>query len=180
MVGTNPFSIASPGADGEPAIHIDQSASTIAKSEVMKHAREGKPIPVGWALDPDGNPTTDPAVGLKGSMAPSGGYKGVGVALMVEMLAAALSGAKLGIHASPFSGTVGGPPKTGQFFLAIDPDATAGEVFAARMSDLVAAIHGQDGAHLPGDGRKSKRIAARANGVAVNTATLKRIEEIIG
>ena len=180
VVGTNPFSIAAPGPDGEPAIHIDQSASTIAKSEVMKHAREGKPIPVGWALDPDGNPTTDPEVGLKGSMAPSGGYKGVGVALMVEMLAAALSGATLGIHASPFSGTAGGPPKTGQFFLVIDPTATAGDAFAARMSDLVAAIHGQDGAHLPGDGRKAKRIAAQSNGVDVNVATLKRIEEIIG
>ena len=180
VVGTNPFSIAAPGADGEPAIHIDQSASTIAKSEVMKHAREGKPIPVGWALDPDGNPTTDPEVGLKGSMAPSGGYKGVGVALMVEMLAAALSGATLGIHASPFSGTVGGPPKTGQFFLAIDPDATAGDLFAERMSDLVAAIHGQEGAHLPGDGRKGKRINAQSGGVAVNVATLRRIEEIIG
>jgi (2R)-3-sulfolactate dehydrogenase (NADP+) len=180
VVGTNPFSIAAPGSDGEPSVHIDQSASTIAKSEVMKHAREGKPIPVGWALDSDGNPTTDPNVGLKGSMAPSGGYKGVGVALMVEMLAAALTGATLGINASPFSGTVGGPPKTGQFFLAIDPDATAGTAFTHRMSDLVDAVHGQDGAHLPGDGRKAKRMSARHNGVAVNTATLKRIEEIIG
>ena len=71
VVGTNPFSLAVPGETG-PALLIDQSASTIAKSEVMKHAREGKPIPVGWALDADGNPTTDPNVGLKGSMAPSG------------------------------------------------------------------------------------------------------------
>ena len=136
VVGTNPFSIAAPGADGEPAILIDQSASTIAKSEVMKHAREGRPIPQGWALDGEGNPTTDPDVGLKGSMAPSGGYKGVGIALLVEMMAAAMTGATLGIHASPFSGTVGGPPKIGQMFLAIDPGATAGGAFAARMDDL--------------------------------------------
>ncbi|HCE70772.1 MAG TPA: sulfolactate dehydrogenase, partial [Ruegeria sp.] len=108
VVGTNPFSLAVPGEDGEPAILIDQSASTIAKSEVMKHAREGKPIPVGWALDGEGNPTTDPEVGLKYSMAPSGGYKGVGVALLVETMAAALTGATLGIDASPFSGTAGG------------------------------------------------------------------------
>ncbi|WP_166418440.1 Ldh family oxidoreductase [Cochlodiniinecator piscidefendens] len=180
VVGTNPFSIAAPNEQGEPAILIDQSASTIAKSEVMKHAREGKPIPEGWALDDQGNPTTDPNVGLKGSMAPSGGYKGVGVALLVEMLAAAMTGATLGINAAPFSGTAGGPPKTGQFFIAIDPAATSGGDFAARMADLVGAIHNQDGAHLPGDGRGQKRIRSASEGVAVNTATLQRIEALIG
>ena len=176
VVGTNPFSLAVPGASG-PAILIDQSASTIAKSEVMKHAREGKPIPEGWALDADGNPTTDPDAGLKGSMAPSGGYKGVGVATMVEVFAAALSGATLGIHASPFAGTAGGPPKTGQFFIAIDPSVNEG--FAARIDDLVAAVRAQDGAHLPGDGRAAARARAATDGVPVNVATLERIEAVL-
>jgi (2R)-3-sulfolactate dehydrogenase (NADP+) len=179
VVGTNPFSIATPGADGEPSILIDQSASTIAKSEVMKHAREGKSIPKGWALDADGNPTTDPNVGLKGSMAPSGDYKGVGIALMVEILAAALSGATLGIDASPFSGTVGGPPRTGQFFIAIDPGATDKDAFASRISALTEAIRMQHGARLPGDGRAAKRRTASLSGVAVNVAILEKIESII-
>ncbi len=180
VVGTNPFSIAAPGPGGEPAVLIDQSASTIAKSEVMKHAREGKPIPVGWALDAEGQPTTDPAVGLKGSMAPSGGYKGVGTALMVELMAAALTGATLGIDASPFSGTAGGPPRTGQFFIAIDPQATSDGGFAALVARLVDTFHAQDGARLPGDGRNQRRIRARIDGVAVNVATLEKIEAIIG
>lgn len=175
VVGTNPFSIAVPGPDQEAVIVIDQSASTIARSEVMKHAREGKPIPEGWALDADGNPTTDPAVGMKGSMAPSGGYKGVGIALLVEIMAAALSGATLGIHASPFSGTAGGPPRTGQFFMAIDPSASAGEVFVQRISDLVGAVRDQNGAHLPGDGRRKARASANQHGVPVNRITLDRI-----
>lgn len=179
VVGTNPFSVAAPGADGQPALLIDQSASTIAKSEVMKHAREGTPIPVGWALDAEGNPTTDPALGLKGSMAPSGGYKGVGIALLTEIMAAAMTGATLGINASPFSGTAGGPPRTGQFFMAIDPGATSGGDFAKRMADLVDAIHDQDGARLPGDGRRGKRLTARDNGVAVNVATLDRIKTFL-
>ena len=179
VVGTNPFSIAAPGEDG-PSVLIDQSASTIAKSEVMKHAREGKPIPVGWALDADGNPTTDPNVGLKGSMAPSGGYKGVGVALLTEIMAAAMTGATLGIDASPFSGIVGGPPKTGQFFMAIDPAATSGGAFAQRMEDLVQAVSVQEGAHLPGDGRGAARKRAEKEGVAVNVATLDKIAAIIG
>lgn len=176
VVGTNPISVAAPGADGKPVVLIDQSASAIAKSEVMKHAREGKPIPVGWALDSDGNPTTDPNVGLKGSMAPSGGYKGVGIALITELMAAAMTGATLGINASPFSGPVGGPPKTGQFFVAIDPAATSDGEFAARVASLVEAVASQEGARLPGQNRQAKRNAAQENGVAVSNATLARIE----
>lgn len=179
VVGTNPISIAAPNADGEAVILIDQSASTIAKSEVMKHAREGKSIPVGWALDSDGNPTTDPNVGLKGSMAPSGGYKGVGIGLMVELMAAAMTGATLGINASPFSGTVGGPPKTGQFFIAIDPAATSGGDFTDRLTELVNAMHTQEGARVPGDRRASKRIHAHENGVDVSVATLEKIRALL-
>lgn len=175
VVGTNPFSIAVPGPNEEPAILIDQSASTIAKSEVMKHAREGRPIPVGWALDSEGNPTTDPAVGLKGSMAPSGGYKGVGLAIFTEIMAAALTGATLGVHASPFSGTAGGPPRTGQFFLAIDPAATSAGGFDQNINGLVQAIRLQTGAHLPGDGRRAHRSQALEKGVAVSLATLDKI-----
>lgn len=179
VIGTNPFSIAAPGDGGAPVILIDQSASAIAKSEVMKHAREGRPIPQGWALDCDGNPTTDPEIGLKGSMAPSGGYKGVGVGLMVEIMAAAMTGATLGIEAAPFSGDKGGPPKTGQFFLAIDPEASSGGHFARRINALAKAIHDQEGAHLPGDGRSSKQALAQTNGVAVSVATLAQIQTII-
>ncbi|UWQ25732.1 Ldh family oxidoreductase [Leisingera aquaemixtae] len=180
VVGTNPFSVAVPGEDGEPELLIDQSASTIAKSEVMKHAREGKEIPLGWALDADGNPTTDPDAGLKGSMAPSGGYKGVGVALLTEIMAAALTGATLGINASPFSGTAGGPPKTGQMFIAIDPAATSHDTFRAGMVGIVGAVRAQPGAHVPGDGRRGKRIKARDQGVAVSVATLDRIKALLG
>jgi len=179
VVGTNPFSVAAPDGSGGAFIMVDQSASTIAKSEVMKHAREGEDVPLGWVLDENGEPTTDPTEGLKGSMAPSGGYKGVGIALLVEMMAAAMSGATLGIQASPFSGTVGGPPKTGQFFIAIDPSATSGGGFVERMQLLVDAIHDQETARLPGDGRSAKRIAAETAGVDVNVAILEKIRTIL-
>ncbi|HWV53109.1 Ldh family oxidoreductase, partial [Pseudorhodoplanes sp.] len=92
VVGTNPFAIAAPDGKGGAAISIDQSASVIAKSEVMRKKRAGASIPEGWAFGPDGQPTTDPDVALKGTMAPSGGYKGFGAGLMVELLAAAASG----------------------------------------------------------------------------------------
>ncbi len=179
VLGTNPISIAAPGTDGDALVLIDQSASTIAKSEVMKHSREGKAVPEGWVLDVDGNPTTDPDAGLKGSMVPSGGYKGVGIALMVEMMAAAMTGASLGTEASPFSGPVGGPPKTGQFFIAIDPGATSVGSFAERISTLVASIRDQDGARLPGDGRAKARARAATEGVAVNAATLEKVRALL-
>ncbi|WP_333694165.1 Ldh family oxidoreductase [Phaeobacter italicus] len=179
VLGTNPFSIAAPDAEGNAALLIDQSASTIAKSEVMKHAREGNPVPEGWVLDAEGQPTTDPEAGLKGSMVPSGGYKGVGIALTVELMAAAMTGATLGAVASPFSGTAGGPPKTGQFFIAIDPQATAGGLFQEKLSELIASFRDQDGARLPGDGRHQARIRAARDGVAVNAALLEKVRALL-
>jgi (2R)-3-sulfolactate dehydrogenase (NADP+) len=179
VVGTNPFSLAAPGGGGGAggaAVLIDQSASVIAKSEIMKRAREGRPIPPEWALDPEGRPTSDPEVALKGTMAPAGGYKGVGVALMVEIMAAAMTGATLGIDASPFSGTKGGPPRTGQFFLALEPGATSGGLFAERLAALVEAIRDQPGGRAPGDGRAAAQRRAERQGVAVNPATLEKIQ----
>ena len=175
VVGTNPFSLAAPDGAGQAAVLIDQSASVIAKSEIMKHARDGQKIPPEWALDSDGRPTTDPEIALKGSMAPSGGYKGVGVALMVELMAAAMTGATLGIDASPFSGTRGGPPRTGQMFLAIDPGATSGGLFFERLGALIDEMRDQPGVRVPGDGRKSARRRATRIGVAVDPATLEKV-----
>jgi len=109
-------------------------------------------------------------------MAPTGGYKGVGVALMVEIMAAAMTGATLGVDASPFSGTKGGPPKTGQFFLAVDPGATSGGLFAERLATLVEEMHDQPGVRVPGDGRKAARRRAERKGVAVNLATLEKVK----
>ena len=176
VVGTNPIALAVPDGAGGAAILIDQSASEVAKREIMKHAREEKPIPEGWALGPDGRPTTDPALALEGTMAPTGGYKGVGVALIVETMAAALAGATLGIDASPFSGTEGGPPRTGQFFLAIAPGAFSGGVFDERIARLVAAVADQPGVHLQGQGRKAAREKADRDGVMVAAKTLAAIE----
>lgn len=172
VVGTNPWSFALPGDSG---FLIDQSASVIAKSEIMKAKRESRAIPETWALDPQGQPTTDPEVALTGSMAPSGGYKGVNQALMVELLAAALSGANLGIQASPFSGTAGGPPGTGQCFIAIDPSISDG--FANRVEQLCSAILEQD-ARLPGVNRRDQMRAATEAGVLVNPDILNTVRAL--
>ncbi|NND81328.1 MAG: Ldh family oxidoreductase, partial [Gammaproteobacteria bacterium] len=138
VIGTNPFAIAVPDGKGDFAIAIDQSASVVAKSEILLRSRTGEPIEAHWAMDAEGNPTTDAAAALKGSMAPAGGYKGFGIGLVAELLAACLSGALLSKDASPFAGTAGGPPGTGQCFIAFDPQAFSGDVFAERVAALVA------------------------------------------
>lgn len=181
VIGTNPISLAVPGTGGV-GILIDQSASVVARSEVMKRARAGQPIPEGWALDADGAPTTDAAAAMTGTMVPAGGYKGVGIGLLVEVMAAAMTGALLGKDAAPFSGTKGGPPRTGQFFLAIDPGATAGATagdgFAARIAMLCDAVTAQPGARLPGAGRIAARARADAAGIAVDPDILARVQAL--
>lgn len=173
VIGTNPFALGVPGSDG-PLFVIDQSASAIAKSEIMLRNREGMAIEPGWALDAGGNPTTDAAAALKGSMVPSGGAKGFGAGLMVEIFAAALSGAVLGKDASPFSGTAGGPPNTGQCFIAFDPDTLSGGMFGERMASLVTALTEQDGTRLPGTRRSGARERT-AQGVVVDSTLVDRI-----
>jgi (2R)-3-sulfolactate dehydrogenase (NADP+) len=156
VIGTNPFALAVPDGHGGARFVLDQSASVVAKSEVILRSRRGERLPEGWALDAAGQQTTDPAAALKGSMLPSGGAKGFGMGLLVEVLASALAGATSSLEASPFSGAMGGPPSTGQCFIAIDPSAHA-PGFTTRIAELAEAIEAQDGARLPG----ARRLAAR-------------------
>lgn len=179
VIGTNPIAIAVPDGKGGVALSIDQSASVIAKSEIMRRRRAGEAIPEGWALGPDGKATTDPAIALQGTMAPSGGYKGVGIGLLVEILAAAASGAVLSKEASPFSGTTGGPPATGQFFIAIDAGSSSGGRFNDAIRRLTASIERQPNGRLPGAKRARARAAAAQTGIAVRNELLAEIDALM-
>lgn len=174
VIGTNPFSVAVPDGQGGAVLVLDQSASVVAKSEVLLRAREGREIEPGWARDADGNPTTNAQAALSGSMEPAGGVKGFGAGLMVELFAAVLAGANLSVEASPFGGTEGGPPGTGQFFIACDPAGFA-PGFTDRVERLSRAITGQEGARLPGARRKANRARISAEGVAVDDALMERL-----
>lgn len=178
VVGTNPWALAVPDGAGGALFVIDQSASVVAKSEVVKRAKAGEPIPEGWAYDAQGLPTTDAAEALKGTMAPSGGYKGVGAAVLTEVFAACLAGATLGKDASPFSGPVGGPPATGQFFFAIDPAATSGGVFGDRIVALAEALGAETGGRLPGARKKAARARHDAEGIVVDAALRATLDRL--
>jgi (2R)-3-sulfolactate dehydrogenase (NADP+) len=180
VLGTNPWSLAVPDGKGGARFVIDQSASVIAKSEVIKRSKSGEAIPEGWALDAEGKPTTDAAEGLKGTMVPSGGYKGVGAALLVEVFAACLAGATPGIQASPFSGPAGGPPKTGQFFIALAPDISSGGAFADRLAVVVEALGAETGGRLPGGRRAAARARIASEGVEVDETTEAMLLRLAG
>ena len=176
VVGTNPIAFAVPDGNGGCDLLIDQSASVVAKSEIVVHAGNEMPIPEGWALDRDGNSTTDPKTALAGgTMVPAGGYKGVGQALIVEVMAACLTGASLGIHASSFGGNEGGSPRTGQYFIAIDPDLASGGGFHSNLQALAAAVTGQEDARLPGSRRALNRRKSEKDGIAVNQHVLDKL-----
>lgn len=179
VFGTNPLSFAAPRPSGPPLV-IDQSSSVVAKSELVVHKRRNEPIPEGWALDANGSATTDPAAGLQGSMVPMGGYKGAGIALIVEIMAAAMTGATFAMHASSFADNEGGSPRTGQFFIALDPGRFAGAAFGERLEELLVAIEGQAGARLPGQGRLSARERTRRDGITIDEALHEQIEGYLG
>ncbi len=164
VIGTNPLSFAVPGKTGKIAFLIDQSSSAVPWTSVKLAADEKRAIPLGWALDADGKPTTDPARGLDGSMAPAGGHKGFGQGLIVEVMCAALAGAKRGPQMGSFMANDGKPIGCGQFFIAIDPDAFSSGALARQVTALVKSITGQDGARMPKRAARPTRSAWRRKG----------------
>jgi len=177
MMGTNPIGFAAPIADRSPLV-IDLATSQVARGKVMAARRAGEPVPEGWALDSEGNPTTDPDAALAGTMAPMGGAKGAALAMMIEVLAAALSGSAFGFEAGSFFEAEGEPPNMGHLLIAIDPDAASAGAFAARMATLVAAVEAEEGARLPGNRRLALRAAAQRDGLEIPDALHDEIREL--
>ena len=176
VIGTNPLSFAVPGKAGKIGFLIDQSASAVTWTAVKLAAEEGRTIPLGWALDPEGRPTTDPARGLMGSMAPAGGYKGFGAGLIVEVMCAALAGAKRGPEMGSFMANDGKAIGCGQFFIALEPKAFSGGSFARQVAALVTSITSQAGARLPNSRREANQKRLRKEGLSVERALYERLK----
>ena len=139
VFGTNPIAFAAPRQNAEPLL-IDLSLSKVARGKVMVAAKNGTAIPEGWALDKDGQPTTDAKAALEGTMIPLGDAKGAALVLMVEILAAAVTGANFGFEASSFFTADGPAPGVGQTLIAIDPETSLRRRFR-RAARGVAGGH---------------------------------------
>ena len=180
LFGTNPVAAVFPRR-AAPPISIDLSLSAVARGKIMVAARDGKPIPEGWALDAQGRPTTDAKAALAGSMLPAGGVKGAMLALTVELLVCALSGAAYGFESDSFFTDEGRPTRIGQAILAIDPHALAGnDVYLERVETLVEAMGEDPEVRLPGERRRQNSERARREGLAVPADLLAKIRALAG
>jgi (2R)-3-sulfolactate dehydrogenase (NADP+) len=177
LFGTNPIAFACPLPEGPPIV-VDLSLSKVARGNVLAAKQQGGRIPEGWALDEAGKPTTDPHAALRGTMLPLGDAKGTALALMVELLAAGLTGANCAAEASSFLDDKGDPSGTGQLILALDPAAFGGADALARFGALAQAIEDQPGARLPGRRRLELRKKAQAKGLTISDGLLMEMEAI--
>ena len=171
FIGTNPIAAIFPRQDADPIV-VDLSLTEVLRGKIMLYAKEGKPIPLGWAVDKDGNPTTDAKAALTGSLSAIGGVKGTALALMVEVLCVALTGAAFSFENDSYF-EPGGKPRIGHAVMAIDPAALAGaESYFSRLEDMVSEMLADDGVRLPGARRQQAAAKARAEGIEINDALL--------
>ena len=178
-MGTNPIAFAAPLPDGRPPLVIDLALSVAARGRIVAAQKAGEKIPAEWAVGPDGQPTTDAGQALAGALSPIGGPKGAALALMVEILAAALTGSSFGFEASSMFDDKGGPPNMGHVMMALDPGPLSGGAFAGRMLDLVQALEAEPGARLPGTRRLLGRERAGREGIPVPAALHAEIQSLI-
>jgi (2R)-3-sulfolactate dehydrogenase (NADP+) len=174
VFGTNPLAFACP-LPGRVPLVVDLSLSKVARGNIVTAKQRGEKIPEGWALDENGKPTTDPDAALRGTMVPAGDAKGTALALMVELLAAGMTGSNYAADASSFLDTKGGPPGVGQLIIAFDPKAF-GDGAVSRFGALAQSIEEQAGARLPGMRRLQARAKSQAEGLTVSDALMAEIQ----
>ncbi len=180
LFGTNPIAFAAPRADGDPIV-FDLATSAIAHGDVQIAARKGERLPAGMGVDGLGQPTQDPKAILEGgALLPFGGHKGSALSMMVELLAAALTGGHFSFEFDWSNHPGARTPWTGQLLIVIDPSKAAGQSFAERSQELVRQMHGVGLKRLPGDRRHHQRAKSVAQGIALDEATLANLRELAG
>lgn len=181
IMGTNPIAAIFPRQGHDPLM-IDLSLSEVARGKLMVAAKEGRSIPLGWALDAQGQPTTDPKAGMAGSMLPVGAAsspKGAMLALVVELLVTAVIGAQFGFEASSFFVDEGNAPRIGQAFLVIDPGALGGSAsYFDRIEVLIREMLVDDGVRLAGARRLALERAAAEKGVNIPDALMAQLQAL--
>jgi (2R)-3-sulfolactate dehydrogenase (NADP+) len=179
LFGTNPVAAIFPRRDAFPLV-IDLSLTQVTRGSIVLLEREGKPIPEGWGMDRDGQPTTDPKeILFGGSLHAVGGLKGTLLALAVELVCCALTGAALSHEVESLHAAEGPPPRLGQAFIVLDPAMLAGAaVYYERVEALIAAMLEEPGVRLPGERRH--RLAGRAEheGIELNEALVRELEAL--
>lgn len=182
--GTNPIAASFPTGKGYP-VKIDLATSIVARGNIIAASKEGKSIPEGWALDPDGNPTTEAARALLGTVLTMAGHKGYALALMVEVLSGVLSGAAVGPDIGSMYKNLDRPQNVGHFFCLLDVSAFMPlDAFRGRIDDMIDCLKASP--RCPGvaeilvPGERSARKAAhnRRDGIVLSPATVAELREL--
>lgn len=179
MLGTNPLAFAAPLPGSPDPLVIDLALSVAARGKIVAAGKAGRPIPAGWAVDAEGRPTTDAGAALAGTLLPIGGAKGGALALMIEILAAAVTGSAFGWEASSFFDDRGSPPDMGHVLIALDATRLSGGAYPERMNTLLAAVASEPGARLPGVRRLENRARAAREGLLVSSDLLTEIRALV-
>lgn len=178
VFGTNPLGFAAPRLNGDPLV-FDQASSAIANGDVQIAAREGHALPEGFGVDSMGAPTTDPQAVLDGgALLPFGGHKGSSIAMMMEIMAAALAGGNFSFEVDFSRHPGAATPHSAQTIILIDPNVGASGDFAARIEVLVDALRAAGQDRLPGDRRYANRREAMALGVPLDADELARLRTL--
>lgn len=172
VIGTNPIAFSVPDGKGGIAMQFDQSTTTVALGKITMAKAAGENIPEGWAVDADGQPTTDPEAALGGSLVSMGGYKGWGFGLMAELLAAGMTGGVVSRDVKPLKAPEGPPHDLGQYYLLIDP-GNAPEFFD-RLQNVAQGVAEDEGARMPGQGKTEMDPVALEQAVWDQTLELAR------
>lgn len=179
LFGTNPMSFGWPRPGKAPMV-FDQASAAMARGDVQIHARDGKTLPPGIGIDPDGNPTTDPNEVLKGAQLPFGGYKGSSIALMVELLVGALIGEDFSFESGRRGPQDGGPPHGGELMIAIDPNRFGdAENWARHAEALFDELAAQPGTRLPGARRHENRKKTPSEGITIPDSLYQDIMNLL-
>jgi delta1-piperideine-2-carboxylate reductase len=177
--GTNPLAFGWPRKANAPMV-FDLASAVMAKGEIMIAARDGYSVPPGVGLDSKGAETTDPKAILDGGMVlPFGGYKGANIAMMIELLAAGLIGERFSFEAGDADNKDGGPPRGGEFLLAIDPSRISGPNWLDHTEGFFERLLEIDGVRLPGSRRYENRDKFTESGITLPTGLYDRIIALI-
>ncbi len=181
VFGTNPIAAAFPRREAAPLL-IDLSLSEVTRGTLVSAAKSGKQIPLGWAVDSNGSPTTDPQAALQGSMLAIGATtsgKGAMLAMMIELMASALIGTNFSFEASSFFVDSGNVPQLGHSFILIDPAALAGnDLYFDRLELFIAELLNDDDVRLPGARRETRLQKATSEGIEVHEDVLKMLQSL--
>lgn len=177
MIGTNPITI---GVPAEPLPFVfDMATSLVSMGKIHDHAHRDAAIPEGWALDSDGNPTTDPNAAKLGAIAPFGGAKGYGLGLAFEVLVTALTGSAIG---TAVKGTLDStaPCNKGDIFVVMEPASGFMPLVSGFLEELrhSAPANPAQPVRIPGDRAASTRERAESHGLAVAPEVWERIRAL--